>query len=68
MKAKDIREMTPDELARQLRENQQEALNLRLQLQTGQLSNTARIRQVRKDIARLRTEQTARAAQAKATS
>jgi large subunit ribosomal protein L29 len=67
MKAKDIREMTAEELQRQLRDNRQEALNLRLQAQTGQLTNTDRIRQVRRDIARLQTELTVRQSNAKTT-
>ena len=62
MKAKQIREMTEEELARSLRENRREALNLRLQAQTGQLENSARIRLVRRDIARICTETTARRA------
>jgi len=60
MKPTEIREMTQDELARALEEGQRELFNLRLQAKTGQLENTARIRQVRKDIARLRTEENAR--------
>jgi large subunit ribosomal protein L29 len=66
MKAKEIRELTDEEVARSLRENKREALNLRLQQQTGQLTNTARVRQVRKDIARLLTEQGVRKAKATA--
>jgi len=60
MKASAIREMTAEELARALEENNREALNLRLQAQTGQLENTARVRQVRRDLARLKTERTGR--------
>jgi len=67
MKAKQIREMTEEELARTLRENRREALNLRLQAQTGQLENSARIRLVRRDIARVCTETTRRRAQATST-
>lgn len=62
MKATQIREMTDEELARSLEENRREGFNLRLQQQTGALENTARIRLVRRDIARLETEKTARAA------
>lgn len=62
MKATEIREFTQDELARALEENQRELFNLRLQAKTGQLENTARIKQVRKDIARIKTEHTARIA------
>jgi len=61
MKAAQIRELTPDELTRQLEECRREAFNLRMQQQTGQLENTGRIRQVRRDVARLETEKTARA-------
>lgn len=61
MKAAQIREYTDEELSRALDDFRQEALNLQMQKQTGQLENTARIRQVRRDIARLKTEQTARA-------
>lgn len=62
MKATEIREFTQDELARALENNQRELFNLRLQAKTGQLENTARIKQVRKDIARIKTEYTARIA------
>lgn len=60
MKASDIRELTPLELAKQLNDSRRELLNCRIQQKTGQLENTARIRQVRRDIARMVTEQTAR--------
>ncbi len=60
MKPAEIRELTEDELRRGLEENRRELFNLRLQGQTGQLENTDRIRLVRRDIARLLTEQTAR--------
>ena len=54
-KAKEINQLTPDELAARLRELKQEALNLRLQQATGQLENTARIRTVRREIAQVMT-------------
>jgi large subunit ribosomal protein L29 len=60
-KAKDTRELTADELQAQLRDLKQEGLNLRLQQSTGQLENPARIRQVRREIARILTILTARA-------
>jgi large subunit ribosomal protein L29 len=60
MKPAAIREMTDEELTRAIEDNRREALNLRLQAQTGQLENTARIRTVRRDVARFVTEQTAR--------
>ena len=59
-KVKDIREGSADELAARLRDLKQEALNLRLQQATGQLENSARIRIVRREIARLHTILTGR--------
>ena len=55
MSAADIRTKTEDELKDQLQELKKEALNLRFQRASGQLEATARIRQVRRDIARVRT-------------
>ncbi len=60
MKAAEIRELTDEELVLRVEEHRREALNLRLQAQTGQLENTARVRQVRRDLARMMTEKTAR--------
>ena len=54
-KAKDINDLTADELQLRLRELKQEALNLRLQKATGQLENPARIRQVRRETAQVMT-------------
>jgi large subunit ribosomal protein L29 len=54
-KAKDIRELTADELQLRLRDLKQESFNLRLQRSTGQLDNSARIRQVRRETARVLT-------------
>ena len=51
----DIRTKTDDELKDQIQELKKEALNLRFQRASGQLEATARIRQVRRDIARVRT-------------
>jgi large subunit ribosomal protein L29 len=59
-KVKPVGEMTPDELQLQLRELKQEALNLRLQKATGQLENSARIRQVRRETAQVMTAITAK--------
>jgi large subunit ribosomal protein L29 len=59
-KDKPVGEMTPDELQLQLRELKQEALNLRLQKATGQLENSARIRQVRRETAQVMTALTAK--------
>ena len=55
MDAVDIRTKTEDELKDQLHDLKKEALNLRFQRASGQLEGTARIRQVRRDIARVRT-------------
>ena len=60
-KAKDINELTTDELNVRLRDLKQEALNLRLQQATGQLTNSARIRTVRRETARVLTALTAKA-------
>lgn len=54
-KFKDIRESSVEELAARLRDLKQEALNLRLQQAIGQLENSARIRTVRREIARTLT-------------
>tara|TARA_A100001037_G_C15119657_1_gene623168 strand:- start:899 stop:1093 length:195 start_codon:yes stop_codon:yes gene_type:complete len=55
MKASDIRAKTEDELRDQLRDLKKEAFNLRFQQASGQLENTARVRDVRRDIARVQT-------------
>jgi large subunit ribosomal protein L29 len=55
MKANDLRAKTPDELKSQLLDLKKEAFNLRFQKASGQLENTARVRAVRRDIARIRT-------------
>ena len=55
MKAADVRAMTPDELKDELLKLKKEQFNLRFQKATGQLENTTRVRQVRRDIARLKT-------------
>ena len=55
MKASDVRSKTPDELADELAALKKEQFNLRFQRATGQLEKTARIRQVRRDIARIKT-------------
>ncbi|MFT3990005.1 MAG: 50S ribosomal protein L29 [Luteolibacter sp.] len=60
-KAKDIRDLSADELQVQLKELKQESLNLRLQRATGQLENPARLRQVRRDTARVLTALNAKA-------
>jgi len=55
MKAQDLRNMTLDQLDDELVKLKKEQFNLRFQQASGQLENVARIRQVRRDIARLRT-------------
>ena len=50
-----IRELTSHELETKIKELKEELFNLRFQLATGQLENTARISQVRKSIARMKT-------------
>ena len=55
MKAEELKGKSPDELRDELLGLRKEAFNLRFQRASGQLENTARIRQVRKDIARIKT-------------
>ncbi len=55
MKASDLQAMTPDQLDDELEQLKKEQFNLRFQTASGQLENTARIRQVRRDIARIKT-------------
>lgn len=55
MKAEDVRTRSDDELKQQLGDLRQEAFNLRFQRASGQLENTARVRAVRRDIARILT-------------
>jgi len=55
MKAEDLRSKTPDQLRDDLVALKKEAFNLRFQKATNQLENTARIRQVRRDAARVST-------------
>ena len=64
MKNADIRKLTDEELTAKVLEMRREKLNLKIQSRTGQLEKTARVRQVRRDIARCLTEQAARAAKA----
>lgn len=51
----EIRELSSEELQGRLRDLKQEALNLRLQQSTGQLENSARLRLVRREVARVLT-------------
>ncbi|MBU5365305.1 MULTISPECIES: 50S ribosomal protein L29 [Enterococcus] len=55
MKVKEIRELTTAEMLDQEKQLKEELFNLRFQLATGQLENTARIKEVRKSIARIKT-------------
>ncbi len=55
MKPSDIRAMTDDQLKDELIKLKKEQFNLRFQSATGQLENTSRVRQVRRDIARIQT-------------
>ncbi|MEM9684823.1 MAG: 50S ribosomal protein L29 [Pseudomonadota bacterium] len=55
MKAADIRQKTDDELGEMLIDLRKESFNLRFQKASGQLENTARMREVRRDIARIKT-------------
>ena len=55
MKAAEVRQKTPDELTEMLRGLRREALNLRFQRAGGQLEATSRVREVRRDIARIQT-------------
>ena len=55
MKAKELRTLTRTELEQRLREAREELFNLKFQHKTGQLNNPLRIREVKKDIARLMT-------------
>ena len=62
MKPAEIREKTNEELDKLAMEARAEIFNLRRQAVTGQLKNPARIRILRKDVARIETEKSARAA------
>jgi len=63
-KMAEIREMTDAELVNTLAELSKEKYNLKVQSKTGQLQNSARIKQVKLEVARVRTEQTARSKRA----
>ena len=60
MKAAEIRELSAEVLQVKLKEAKAELFNLRFQMATSQLDNTARVKQVKKDIARIMTEMRAR--------
>ncbi|NLG67082.1 MAG: 50S ribosomal protein L29 [Actinobacteria bacterium] len=60
MKSKNLIELADHELEQKLKQSREELFNLRFQHATGQLDNTARLNQVRRDIARILTVQSAR--------
>ncbi|MCM2535520.1 50S ribosomal protein L29 [Neobacillus pocheonensis] len=55
MKANELRDLTTAEIEQKIKSLKEELFNLRFQLATGQLENTARIREVRKALARMKT-------------
>lgn len=55
MTAKEIRELSPEELNKKLRESREELVNLRVRKQVGQVENPAQLRTIRRDIARIQT-------------
>jgi len=57
VKASELRDLTQEQLDDRLRELREELFNLRFQYATRQLTNTARIKEVRRDIARVLTRQ-----------
>ena len=60
MKGEEVRAMTADQLDEQVGKLKKEQFNLRFQRATGQLENTSRVRQVRRDVARIKTVQNQR--------
>ena len=66
MKAKDIRERSDDELRKTLSDLEEQLFKLRFQKSTGQIDNPIKIREVRKDIARVMTVMTERQAEGSA--
>jgi len=65
MKAEDIRAFSDDQITDELLKLKKEQFNLRFQGATGQLEKTARVRQVRRDIARIKTIQAEKKSAAK---
>jgi large subunit ribosomal protein L29 len=65
MKIAELRELTNDELHQKLEDLQEEMFNLRFQKAMNRLENAMRIREVRRDIARIKTLMTARASDKK---
>ncbi len=66
MKGSQVNDMTPDQLNDELVKLKKEQFNLRFQAASGQLENTARVRQIRRDIARIKTVARAKTPAAKA--
>lgn len=66
MKAQELKEKTPEQLSEQLVALKKEAFNLRFQQATGQIESTARMRAVRRDVARVKTVLNQKAADAAA--
>ena len=66
MKVARVRELSPEELALKERELRRELFNLKFRKATGQLGNTAQIRNLRRDLARVLTTRQEREAQASA--
>lgn len=60
MKYTEIRELTDEQLTQKLEDGRSELFNLRFQMATSQLDNTARVKAVKRDIARVQTELRAR--------
>jgi large subunit ribosomal protein L29 len=65
-RASDLKAMSADQLSDELLNLKKEQFNLRFQRATGQLENTGRVREVRRDIARVKTLQRQKSAAAKA--
>ncbi|NTS33822.1 50S ribosomal protein L29 [Phyllobacterium sp. BT25] len=66
MKSAEVRAMSLDQLNEELGSLKKEQFNLRFQKATGQLEKTARVRQIRRDIARIKTVARQKAAESKA--
>ncbi len=66
MKASDVKQLSDDQLKDELLKLKKEQFNLRFQKASGEIENTARVRQVRRDIARIKTAQRDRAVAAAA--
>jgi large subunit ribosomal protein L29 len=64
LRARDLRDLTDDELEHQLAERRRELFNLRFQSATGAIENTARLKLAKREIARILTVRTEREAEA----